>query len=170
MFKLLEKYLEKAKKSNFYKWYLGKLMNRGIPFNLPHKFRFEKISDDGIVTFAPYIRKNMNHLKGIHAMCIATVAEFSAGMSLLNKVSAAKYRLIMANISIDYKYQAKSGVYAKTEVSNEFLTENLVKPLEISEKTLIKVPTKITDTDGNHIADVYTEWQVKEWAKVKTKL
>jgi len=170
MLKQLRSLILKAKDSEFYMFILNRMLWVGIPFNKPHKLKVERITDTFVTTVSPYIRRNFNHIKGIHACCIATVAEFSSGLLLISKLDPGKYRLIMADLHAEYHYQAKSKLTAKTELSEDVLEEEVIAPLNETDKIIKKMQTFIYDADNNHVATVTTQWQIKSWAKVKTKV
>lgn len=169
-FKLLPHLIEKAKKTGFWLGVLNLLMARTIPFNTPHRFKIQEIGDEKIRTFAPYRKSNHNHIRGIHACAIATVAEFSAGFLLLTKLDPTKYRLIMAKLDADYFYQAKEDIVAEASVSNEILHKQVIAPLQQHEQVAIVMTTEVFDVSNNRIASVKTTWQVKRWDKVRTKV
>ncbi len=167
---LLPRLIGKAKQSTLWLYVLNLLMARLIPFNRPHKFSILEISEELIRTTAPYRRSNHNHIKGIHACAIATIAEFSAGFLLLTKLDPARYRLIMAKLDADYSYQAKEDIIAEALLSTERLQQEVIAPLEEMESTTIIMTTVVRDTSGNEVAVVRTTWQVKCWEKVRTKV
>lgn len=167
---LLPHLIVKARRSGFWLFVLNLLMARTIPFNSPHKFRISEMSDEHLRTFAPYRKSNFNHIRGIHACAIATVAEFSAGFLLLTKLDPSKYRLIMGRLDADYTYQAKEDIIALAELTSERLHEEVLAPLEQGESTEIVMTTVVSDVSGNEVAEVRTTWQVKRWDRVKTKV
>ena len=83
--------IDKAQNSSFYLRVLNWSLWRIIPFNKPHGIKIQKIESDGIVTTLPYKRKNLNHIKGLHACGMATLAEFTTGLMLLKKLDTSKY-------------------------------------------------------------------------------
>src|SRR5688572_29492751 len=89
----------KAKRSSFFRWLLNLLLGYAIPFNKPHRIRITAIHDDGVSVRLPYRRRNLNHLKGIHACALATTAEYTSGIALLTAIGT-DYRLIMKNLSV----------------------------------------------------------------------
>ena len=165
-----EKHINNAKKSNFGLWKLNFGLFRIIPFNKPHSIKINKITDDFIETKIPYKRKNFNHIKGIHACGLATCAEFASGFLLLTRLNLKQYRLIMESIQMTYHYQAKSDVVARFSVTNEWLDTNILTPLLSNDKVYIKCTIELYDTHENHIATGTTNWQIKDWNKVKTKV
>ena len=166
----LEKFVEQAKKSKFGLFKLNLGLGFVIPFNRPHKIKVVDITDDMVRTIIPFRRKNMNHIRGVHACGMATCAEFASGLLLLTKLGNKKYRLIMESIEMQYHYQAKKDIYAEFHASDIWLKENIFTPLTKVESILVKCEIKLYDTEKNHVATGYTNWQIKEWTKVKTKL
>ena len=162
--------LQKARTSPFRLWLLNLLLRRVIPFNRPHRFAIERIEVDKIVTRAPYRRRNHNHIRGIHACAIATIAEFSSGLILLAKLDPAKYRLIMSKLEIDYLYQAKQLIYATTELDEQRLRKEILQPLQTKDAISITQQTLVSDRQGNLVARAQVTWQIKRWDKVRTKL
>lgn len=158
----------KARNSSFWLWVLNRVLGRTIPFNRPHGFRLQEIGENRIVTSCRYRRVNHNHVRGIHACAIATVAEFSAGFLLLTKLEPTRYRLIMSRIEVDYVYQAKEDIYSESQVSTERLDKEVIQPLESSEAVTIVMQSRVRDTSGNAIATAHTTWQIKRWESVRT--
>lgn len=169
-FALLPYLIPRARKSSFWVFILNSILARTIPFNRPHRFRILGIDQNKITTFAPYRRSNFNHIRGVHACAIATVAEFSAGFLLLTKLDPTRYRLIMGRLEADYFYQAKEDIVATAELSEADLQAKVVEPLSHKEAVTIVMTTSLSDVSGNDVARVRTTWQVKNWAKVRTKV
>jgi acyl-coenzyme A thioesterase PaaI-like protein len=92
---------QKAKHSSFFLWLLNLALGYDIPFNKPHKIKITAVHNDGVSVRLPFRRKNLNHLKGIHACALATMAEYTSGVSLLSTIGT-NFRLIMKNISVTY--------------------------------------------------------------------
>ncbi len=162
--------LDGARRSQFKLKLLNLLLGRLIPFNRPHGVRILELGEDSVRTTADYRRKNHNHIRGIHACCIATVAEFSSGLLLLSRLDPARYRLIMAKLEIDYHYQAKDRIIAETRVSAQQLEDQVRQPLVEAEKVLFTQVTEVHDQQRNHLATARVTWQIKRWDAVKTRL
>ena len=166
---ILDKLLDGAKDSS---WGLRKLnfsLLRIIPFNLPHKLNISHVSGDRIETYLPYRRKNLNHLKGIHACAIATLAEYTTGIFLLQKASSEGYRLIMKHLHIEYHYQARSAVKASFGLSDQEFETRVKVPLSQNGVVLEDFTIKVYDMEENLIATGVITWQLKDWKKVRTK-
>ena len=97
----------KAKNSKFYLWVLNLVLLRVVPFNNQHKLKVLSIGEGEVCVSASYTRKNMNHIKGVHACLLATLCEYATGLSLLLHLSPKEYRVILKNINMTYHYQAK---------------------------------------------------------------
>ena len=165
---LLMYVIPKARASSFWLWVLNTILFRVIPFNRPHGFRIHSISDYEVETSAPFKRSNQNHLKGIHACGIATVAEFSSGFLLLMHLDPKAYRLIMSTIEVHYHYQAKEGIISSTSIDEELLATEVVSPLQHEDSVIIKLTSRVRDHSGHKIATATTTWQIKKWDHVRT--
>ena len=166
----IEKYIAAAKKSKFGMFKLNLGLHYVIPFNKPHGIKLIEISDDFVKTKIPYKRKNLNHIKGIHACGMATAAEFASGFFLLTKLGDKKFRLIMESLEMKYHYQAKSDLIATFIADQNWLNQNIFEPLKSTDSIFVKCEIMLHDKENNHVATGYTNWQIKEWSKVKTKI
>jgi acyl-coenzyme A thioesterase PaaI-like protein len=166
----IEKYISDAKKSKFGLFKLNLGLGFIIPFNKPHRIKIVEIGNDFVKTTIPYRRKNLNHIKGIHACGLATAAEFASGFLLLTKLGDKKYRLIMQSLEMNYLYQAKKDSFALFKADDQWINQQVIEPLKYSDQVYVKCEIKLYDQDENHIATGYTNWQIKEWKSVKTKM
>lgn len=156
--------INQAEKSSFYLWKLNFLLGFMVPFNKQHKIKVEKIKQGEFTTVIPYKKRNLNHIKGIHACGLATVAEYASGLSILYRLDVKKYRLIMKSINVEYFYQAKMDAVANVNKPADFLSEGVSDVIDIKDEI------KINDKSGNHLATAIIIWQIKSWEKVKTNL
>lgn len=160
--------LNKAKKSRFYLWLLNQVLSRMIPFNLPHKFQILELSDTHIKTKLPFIRKNKNHIGGLHACALATLSEYTTGVMLLTGLSPKEYRIILKNLDVQYFYQGKMDAFATWRISSEFVQESVIEPLKTADAIVLPCEIQIHDKQGNHLSTARVFWQIKPWARVKT--
>lgn len=160
----------RARNSLFWRTVFSFLLNRMIPFNRSHKFKIVTIGDEVVRTTAPYRRSNHNHIRGIHACALATVAEFSAGLLLMQNFGPKNYRLIMSRMEIEYKYQAKTAVISECRLSADRIDKEIIQPLQREPVVDIVLESRVTDMDENLVAVAHTTWQIKRWDKVKTKV
>lgn len=161
--------LRRARTSSLWLWVLNWSLKRMIPFNKPHGFAIREIDDYRIKVLIPYRRSNFNHINGLHACALATVSEFTTGFLLVSRLDPKKYRLIMKQLEMNYHYQGKMNAYAEFIVSEDWFKENVFTPLTTSDAVEINCVVKIHDEKGNHLTTGTICWQVKDWAKVRTK-
>jgi acyl-coenzyme A thioesterase PaaI-like protein len=162
--------VKKAEHSAFYLWLLNWGLGRMIPFNKPHGFTVVQIRDGYIKIKIPYQRSNFNHIKGLHACGLATISEYSTGLVLVNSLDAKKYRIIMQKFEMNYHFQGKMDAFAEFSASEQWINEQIVRPLETQEAVVVPCEVKIHDKQGNHLSTGQIYWQVKPWAKVRTKV
>ncbi|MCX7745197.1 MAG: DUF4442 domain-containing protein [Flavobacteriales bacterium] len=162
--------LQKASRSSFYMMMLNLSLWKKIPFNKPHGFRITKILEHGFEITMPYKRNNLNHIKGLHACGLATLSEYVAGLTLLRKIGAKEYRLIMESLQMKYFYQAKMDVSVKFELDDSWVEEHVKKPLQNHDAVMVELNVNVFDAQKNHICTGTTRWQVKRWDKVRTKV
>jgi acyl-coenzyme A thioesterase PaaI-like protein len=164
------KIIEKAKHSSLYLKLLNWSANRMVPFNKPHGFRIIEVGDYHLKTLIPYRKKNLNHIRGLHACAMATLSEFTTGFLLVSKLDAKKFRLIMQRLEMDYHYQGKMDATAEFSTSEKWFAENIYSPLESNDAVVVPCEVRIHDTQGNHLTTGQVFWQIKNWSKVKTKV
>lgn len=164
------KYINKAKESKFGLWKLNVGLSYMIPFNKPHGIKIKSIKDNEVSTVIPLKRKNFNHIKGIHACGMATCSEFASGFLLMTKLGAKNYRIIMESLEMKYHYQAKTEIVAEFSVDDDWMDKHILEPLQHEESVLVKCQIELYDSARNHVATGFTNWQIKPWDKVKTKV
>jgi len=161
--------LGRARTSGLSRWLLNAVLRWNIPFNRPHGLRVEPLKDGGIKVHVPYWRINRNHIKGIHACALATTAEYCCGLALLEHLDAAKYRLIMKTLHMDYHYQARTHAFAVFAPGAAAIAEQVREPLRTQEAVVFTGQVELHDVKNNHLATARITWQVKAWDKVRTK-
>lgn len=166
----LNRAVEKAKTSSFYRRLLNLSLDRIIPFNKPHGFRIVGIGDDHVTTVIPYRKRNLNHIRGLHACALATLSEFTTGFLLLSKLDSKKYRIIMQRLEMEYHYQGKSDGQATFTLEENWIQNEITEPLKTRDAVVVICEVKIHDEAGNHLTTGKVHWQIKDWQKVKTKL
>lgn len=162
--------LERAQYSGFWRLVLNRMLSRMIPFNRPHGFAIAELGDDYLKVRLPYRRNNFNHIKGLHACALATLAEFTTGFMLIRKLDARKYRLIMKKLEMSYHYQGKSDATARFEVTESWLNEKVFRPLQTNEAVEVLCEVMLYDAEQNHLATGSVCWHVKPWSAVRTKV
>jgi len=160
---------KKAQNSGFYLWLLNFLLGRGIPSNKPHNLKIMKITGNSVEIKLPYMRKNLNHLKGLHACGLATLAEYSSGLLLMSNLDPAKYRLIMQSLEMNYFKQGKKTAIVKLSFEIDELQQKVILPLQENEAINFRQEVMIHDIENMHLCTAHVNWQIKDWSKVRMK-
>jgi acyl-coenzyme A thioesterase PaaI-like protein len=166
----LKPLFNKAIRSSYHRFLLELGLRFFIPFNNSHRFKIDEIEAYALKIRAPYRRSNLNHLKGIHACAMATIAEVSSGLLLISILDDKKYRLILQKLELNYLYQAKTAAVASFKIDENWLKERVIDPLESSDRVFVDCQIIIEDTNGTKVADALARWQIKNWSAVKTKV
>ncbi len=166
----LGKLFAKAQQSNFHRFLLENALGRFVPFNRSHRFKVDSISPYSLRIKAPYRKSNLNHLKGIHACAMATIAEISSGLLLIGILDPKKYRIILQKLDLEYHYQAKSDTIARFEIDEDWLQDKVLEPLEHLDKVFVDCNINLFDAQDNEVATAIARWQIKNWKSVKTKV
>ncbi len=166
----LSKFISRAKRSKFHLWILNQVLWRAVPFNKPHKFVINKIEDDGISLRIPFIRRNLNHIKGLHACVQATAAEYITGLTLMYLLGNGKYRMVMQKLEIEYHYQGKMAASASYSLTKGWIKQNIEMPVENEGVAAVTCTVEIYDDNGNKLSTSKIQWHFKPWEKVKTSL
>ena len=76
----------------------------------------------------------------------------------------------MQDIDMTFYYQSKSDVVARFSITDEWLNTKVLEPLKKENSVNIRCEIKLFDKANNHVATGHTNWQIKDWVKVKTKI
>lgn len=147
---------------------MNKALHYMIPFNAPHGFWVDYKDDNEVLVKIPYRRKNLNHVKGIHACALATACEYASGLALASGMDSKTFRYLLSSIKIDYTFQAKTDIIVSCKRSDLEL-DKVVKELASSESSTLVVIVNATDKQGNIVCTCETTWHIKYWDKVRTK-
>lgn len=166
----LDKIAKKANNSKFWNYIFNLMLLRFVPFNKPHRFWVEKLNTQQVRVSIPYIKKNKNHINGLHACSFATASEYASGLLLLLNLNPKRYRLIMESLTVDYHFQGKTKAFVDFEITPDFLENEVIQKLKNEDKTTVRCTVKSYDTNQNHLTTAKVNWQIKLWEKVKTKV
>lgn len=166
----LQAQLRKARTSGFHRWLLNVALHRVVPFNRPHSIRITAVTDDELRMVLPFKRANRNHIGGMHACAMATMCEYICGLSLLTHLSPKEYRIVLKNIHMTYHYQAKGAVKAKFRLTQEMVQTEILTPMMQVDAVFKEFQVDVFDEEEQHICTGLINWQIKPWAKVRTKL
>lgn len=160
--------LGKARHSAADRWLVNFLLPWLIPFNRPHGFHVVPLKNGGMSVQVPFWRINRNHIRGIHACALATAAEMCSGLAVIERLDPKVYRMILRELRIQYRYQAKKRVTASAPDVSRAIEEQVIVPLGTAESVEYSSVVELHDADGNHVATGTATWQVKPWSKVRT--
>ena len=141
-----------------------------IPFNRPHRIQIINIEPEAVTMRLPYVKRNKNHINGLHACALATLCEYISGISLARVLDAKKYRFILQKLEMNYHYQAKKDVIARLELTEKWINDEFVVPLQSIPAIVMELKIELFDPDNNLICTGKPVWQVKKWESVKTKI
>jgi acyl-coenzyme A thioesterase PaaI-like protein len=156
--------LNKANESTFYKWLANFVLSIVIPFNGKHSLSITLINGNSISVTLPYIRRNKNHVNGIHACALATLCEYTSGLVLSKAFSPHDYRIILKDIEVNYHFQAKMKVNATYNIPEDEILQ-LKETISRNDFALKLCYVEVYDTDKNHICTGKIHWQIKPWSK-----
>jgi hypothetical protein len=162
--------IQRARTSALWRWVLNRALFRLIPFNRPHALTVTALGADFIEVRLPYRKSNLNHIKGLHACALATLAEYTTGFMLIQKIDARRYRLIMKKLEMEYHYQGKSDAVARFEATDAWLEEKVFAPLQHQQAAEVLCQVAVYDVAHNHLATAKVCWHIKSWHAVKTKV
>ncbi|GIV36935.1 MAG: hypothetical protein KatS3mg032_1314 [Cyclobacteriaceae bacterium] len=162
--------VQRARTSALWRWVLNRALHRFIPFNRPHRFTIEALGDDFVQVRLPFRKNNLNHIRGLHACALATLAEYTTGFMLVQKLNARQYRLIMKKLEMEYHYQGKSDAVARFGITHHWLQEKVMEPLRHREAVEVVCEVTLHDAQHNHLATGKVCWHIKPWQAVKTKV
>lgn len=159
----IEKYLRLASRSGFTRHLLNRALYRLIPFNGPHRLSVVEASDGHARVLLPYRRKNLNHLKGLHACALATLAEYTSGIALLS-VAGNGYRLIMKSLQVEYHKQGKTQASATYTIDVQAFRQELDHANKASEPLWHIAEVTVVNTTGEALCTAKIHWQLKAWS------
>lgn len=162
--------LDRARQSAFSRWVLYMATNRAIPYNRPHAIRIIEVKENELTSRLPYWRINQNHLRGLHACALATLSEFTAGMTLTHCIRSEDFRLIMKDLHMEYHYQGKTDVTVTCFLPKERLETEIFTPLKSQDAIYFEIQLETYDKEKNHICTAKVNWQIKKWEKVNEKV
>lgn len=166
---LFERAVRGAKTSPLWMLALNTVLARKIPFNRPHRIRILELRDSLIRVRLPLVRSNLNHVGGLHACALATVAEFATGFLLLSMLQPSRYRLLMQAMHIDYLFQGKSDAFVTLELAPGWVKTQVQLPLAQEDAVVVELCAEVYDAQKNHLCSARIGWQVKHWAAVSAQ-
>jgi acyl-coenzyme A thioesterase PaaI-like protein len=150
-------------------FWLNIFFKRALPFNVPHGIRIVEMGESQVRVALPDRRRNKNHLKGMHAIAMATACEFASGLSVLERFNLEDFRLIMYRLEMDYHRQPAPGsCEARSSIAKD-LEQKISNELASSEDgaSRFSMVSELYDVAGERIATAQVHWHVKPWSAVR---
>jgi acyl-coenzyme A thioesterase PaaI-like protein len=163
----LQRILLKAQSSPFYLWLFNQVLWRVIPFNKPHGVKIVSITNEQVMVILPYRKRNMNHLKGMHACALATLCEYACGMGLMTRIDPERFRIILRGIKVDYHTQAKTDITATFRIDQLTLESKVINPLQEQGSIIETFHVDAYDRQNKKVCTGEITWQLKRWDLVK---
>lgn len=169
---ILESLMVGASTSSTKLYLLNQSLAHLIPFNQPHRVKILAVTEEEVLTTLPFLKRNKNHLGGLHACALAALGEFTAGVLILRNLGFSRYRLIMSELKAEYHYQGRASAYARATLPRKELQDRIVRHLDEGEHADYLSVTEVVDDEQRLLCTVSAQWQIKEWSKTgkaKTK-
>lgn len=164
----ISKAFEMASGGSFKRALLDRLLWRYIPFNKKHRLKIAELKPGFAKVVLPYTTNNLNHLKGLHACALATLAEYTSGLAILG-ICGSDFRIIMRSMNVVYEKQGRSDAFAVFRISATELEQKSSDAKKTGDPIWINAEVPVMDVNGEKLCVAHVEWQLKQWDKVKSK-
>lgn len=131
------------------KWLFSLLLGRFVRYSGSIAPRVRKLAPGQVeVTMRdrPAVR---NHLRSVHAIALANLAEVSSGLALLAGLPA-EARAILVGLEVDYLRKGRGTLLCRCEFP----------PVSSAEARDVVVESEITDRDGEIVARGRARWRI----------
>lgn len=136
----------------------SKLLGTVIPYTGSVKALVVELEKGSATVEVADHRSIRNHLNSVHALALANIAEFPAGLCLHTSIPVNS-RAILVKLEIDYLKKARGTLTSRAKM------ENTIEYLEAP--TNILVASEITDSSGVTVATARTTWLVSPTGEIK---
>ncbi len=131
------------------KWMFSRLMGFKIPYTGSMGASVEHLEAGHSRVLLKDRRRVRNHLRSVHAIALANVAELSTGLAVLSGMPSS-YNGILVGLNIEYHKKARG----------DLMIECRCKVPEFVERTEIPVQTSIKDKDGDVVTTATARWLI----------
>lgn len=166
--RLIYKIAHKAFHSRLYRSILSRILSIAVPFNSPHRLRIVEMDRGYSKVRLPFIRSNRNHVKSVHACALATLCEFTCGISVMTLLSSDEYRIVLKSLHMEYHYRGRSDIFCEYRLDPQGFIKEHGSLLESGMPLIYETTAKVHDSEGNIICTGQATWQIKKWASVKS--
>lgn len=131
------------------KWLFSKLVGYAIPYTGSIQPRVVSLQPGHALVKLHDRRRVRNHLKSIHAIALANLAEFTTGMATLTGMPPGS-RAILTALEVEYHKKARGTLTAecRTELPGSL------------EKQSMQVQSRIFDAEGDCVATGSATWLI----------
>lgn len=131
------------------KWLFSKLIGFTIPYTGSIQPRVVSLQPGHAIVNLHDKRRVRNHLKSIHAIALANLAEFTTGIATLSGMPPGS-RAILTGLQVEYHKKARGTLKSESR-SNP--------PTEATEQSVV-VEAKIYDAEGDCVATGFATWLI----------
>lgn len=132
-----------------------RLLERLGGLYVPHAarmgFRIEQLDERSIEVSMPDKRANRNHLRSLHAMALAHLAEYTTGLLTVYAVVPLGYRSILREFKIEYLAKGRGRVVGRAAIK---------LPRGNLDKKDLAVKVDIVDRTGQVVARAVSTWRI----------
>lgn len=140
--------------------WVSRVLQEVIPFNRPHRLKIVSLGPNQCVVSLPWRRRNLNHLRTMHACALATAAEYASGLCILSLFGVGGVRLIMSDLHMHYSRRAESACLATASIS-ESQQEGIQEALNRDGRASLLLHSTVRDSSGDVVAEADIEWHLK---------
>lgn len=131
---------------------LSKAFGRIVPFVGTAGIVYESVKANKVVVSIANKRSVQNHIKGVHAVAMALIAETATGFVTALNLPSNRV-LLIKSMQIDYKKIAKGSMKATA-----FLNDEQRQFMANSDNGEMSIPIKVTDETGGEPITVEMIW------------
>jgi acyl-coenzyme A thioesterase PaaI-like protein len=132
------------------KWLFGVVMGRTVPYTGALGARLESLEPGRAVVVLRDRRAVRNHLRSVHAVALANLAEFVSGTAMLTALPPG-VRGIVTRLEIEYLKKARGTITGRAQVQ----LPTIDGPLELQPEA------ELFDASGTCVARARVTWKVQ---------
>lgn len=131
------------------RWLFSRLLGRMVPYTGSIRPDVRELRDGGAVIALHDRRAVRNHLRSLHALALANLAEVTTGLPLAYGVQPGG-RAILVSLTVDFVRKARGTVTASSSFT----------PPDPSREGEIEIPVEIRDAAGDVVTRARARWRV----------
>lgn len=131
------------------KWMFSRLLGFTIPYTGSVRAKVDHLVPGHARVHLADRRRVRNHLRSVHAIALANVAELSTGLAVLSGMPAG-YNGILVGLNVEYIKKARGNL----------VIECRCQVPEFEERTEIPVESTITDEAGDVVTTATARWLI----------